>query len=180
MAFLRVLLWEFVQNQVAIVVLAAVTWLWPRNRNGAVVLSIAGGVLAALVVHVTEPLKTPTAVPGWEGTLLNALLFVGAIQALAAYLHTRWGNWRSDLLMGGGLGLLLGLVQAVTATDVPIGIVIWHAVALILAGAVVLVVLRLVLTRLARAPLPWMLAGTVLIGAVMTTIIAVIDYSYLI
>lgn len=142
-AFLILMALELAQN-VPLIAGFVVAWRFWREGQWAAALGwmMAGGVLAALVIWVTEPLifrghrESPRAVLG------NALVFPALMVLLALYLSAGWSSWATDLAVGGGLAVVLAAGQELAAGE-RFGVV--RAVWLAVSGAGTLLLFRLLL-----------------------------------
>lgn len=176
MGFLRALFWEVIQNLPLIISFVVTVWLWARrHRIQAIVCLLAGSVISALFIRFTEP-----AIHGYHETVAVTIVNIVSLSVLmflfAAYLgsEAKWNNWRTDLILGGLAGILLGIAQGLASPgDLLIGIIV-HSLALALAAPVVLAGIRTLKTK----TLPAALTGGLVITVMMTIIISLVDYSY--
>ncbi len=177
MRFFNALVWEFVQNMPVIVLFVAGVWMWARQqRRVAVAVMVVGGVIGALIIRFTEPFINGYHEP-WGTTLINIVGFALLQVLFAAYLgtETRWSNWRTDVCLGVLGGAALALVQGVTVPgSLLIGVVL-HSMALGSTGAFMVVSVRRLRDRSLRAAL----VGAAVAALLMTLLIGVIDYGYL-
>ncbi len=177
MKFLNALFWEFVQNVPVIVLFVAGVWLWARQRRrAAMAVMVVGGTIGAFIIRFTEPLINGYHEP-WGTTAINIVGFALLQILFASYLGTeaRWSNWRTDVLLGVLGGAALALAQGVTARGSPLIGIVLHSVALGGTGAFMVVSIR----RLRDRSLRTALVGAAVAAFLMTLLIGVIDYSYL-
>ncbi len=177
MKFLNAIFWEFVQNLPVILFFVAAVWLWAQQQRGKALLCVLmGAVTGALVIRFTEPLATGYEEP-WGVTIVNIISF-GVLQVpFIVYLsvETHWSSWRTDALLGGLAGVGLAVVQGLASQGSPLIGIVLHSVALAVASMAILAGIR----RLKDRTLASAIVGAGLIAVVMTLIISVIDYSYL-
>jgi len=176
--FLNAVFWEFTQNLPGIVLFVVAVWWWARQSRGKASLCIlVGAIVSSLIIYLTESAKT-----GHVETvriLVVNIVIMTLLQALILpYLgvEAKWSHRKIDLIVAGLAGSTLAIAQGLADQDSPplIGIVL-HSAALAVAIAAILVNVRDLKTK----TLPAALAGSVLIVVVMTLIIGLIDYSYL-
>jgi hypothetical protein len=176
-AFLGALFWECLQNLPVIVLLVVAVRLWRYGKRGAAVCCVLiGAVSGSLIIRWTEPLTSGYHEP--VATTIANMVLMSVLQVpFVAYLaaQARWSHWKMDLVLGGLAGAILALVQGVTASGSPLAGIILHSVSLAVASALILIAIR----KVKDYSLPRALAGAVLIAVVMTFIISVIDYSYM-
>ncbi|MGC9398510.1 MAG: hypothetical protein ACP5HM_05175 [Anaerolineae bacterium] len=177
---LRVFVWEFAQNLPVLLGFVAATWWWAREeRRKAVGACVGGGVLGALVIRYTEAWKIGRPfMEAWSVTLVNVVGFTLFLLLFALYLgyEGRWSNRRMDAALGALAGAGFALAQGLAAPGAPVIGILLHSVALALAAAVVLILIR----RMKAQTLREALRSAVLVTLVMTAIITVIDYGYLV
>ena len=180
MILLTAFFWEFVQNLPVVVGFGLAVWYWAHGQKlyaGAV--SVAGGLTGALVIRYTEALLIgqPFMEP-WSVTVVNAVGVALLLVLFAAYLGSegRWSNRRMDAALGALAGAGFALAQGLAAPGAPVMGVVLQSVALALAAAAVLVMMR----RLKAQSFKAALGHAVLATLVMTAIITVIGYSYLV
>jgi hypothetical protein len=176
----KAFLWEFVQNLPVLLGFAAAVWWWAKDERGkTVAASAAGGALGALVIRYTEAWKIgrPFMEP-WSVTLVNVVGFTLFLLLFAIYLghEGRWSNRRMDGALGALAGAGFALAQGLAAPGAPVIGIVLHSVALALAAAVVLILIR----RMKAQTLREALGNAALVTVVMTAIITVIDYGYLV
>jgi hypothetical protein len=117
-AFLALMALELAQN-VPLITGFVVAWHFWREGQWATALGwmIAGGVLAALVIWVTEPRIFAGHRESWRAVAGNALIFPLLMVLLALYLSAAWSSWTTDLLVGGGLAVLLAAGQELASRE---------------------------------------------------------------
>ncbi|MFP4344044.1 MAG: hypothetical protein ACLFU8_05065 [Anaerolineales bacterium] len=177
--FLTAFFWEFVQNLPVLLGFAAAVWWWAQGERGkAVAVCVLGGLVGAVVIRYTEAWKIgrPFMEP-WSVTLVNVagfalFTFLGMVYTGS---ETRWSSWRTDLLLGALIGGGFALAQGLAFPGAPLIGILLHSLALATAGAVVLLMMRRAKARTLTAAL----INALLVTLVMTAIITVIDYSYL-
>lgn len=175
--FLTALFWEFVQNLPVVAFFVAAVWLWThRPRWQAVICVVVGAMISALDIRLTEPLKTGYAEP-WSVTLVNAVVLCLIEPPFVAYLGAgvKWSSWKTDLLLGGLAGAGLAIAQGMASQGSPVIGIIVHSISLAVASALILIAIRMVKDK----PWPSAMRGAILIAVVMTLLIGLIDYSYL-
>lgn len=176
MGFLRAVFWEVVQNLPLIISFVTAVWLWTqRHRIRAVACLLIGSIMSSLIIRFTEPV-----IHGYyetvESTLVNMVGLSLLMFLFTVYLasESRWSNWKTDMILGGVAGILLGVAQGIASSgDLLIGIVV-HSLALSLSAPVVLISIR----SLKNKRLSATLTGALVITAMMTVVISVLDYSY--
>jgi hypothetical protein len=177
--FLTVLFWEYVQNVPVVLGFALAVWYWARDERGRAGVAMgAGAVLGALIIRYTEALKIGRPyMEAWSVTLVNVVGFGMMLLLFTLYLgrEAGWSNRRIDLALGALAGGGFALAQGLAAPNAPLIGVVLHSVSLAVAAATVLVMLRQVKEQTLRRAVGSALLAT----AVMTVIISVIDYSYL-
>jgi hypothetical protein len=172
--------WEFVQNLPVLLGFGAAVWWWAREeREKSAGAAVAGGLVGALVIRYTEAWKIgrPFMEP-WRVTVVNAVGFTLFLVLFALYLGSegRWSNRRMDAALGALAGGGFALAQGLAAPGAPVIGIVLHSVALALAAAVVLMLVRRMKARSLRAAL----GNAALVTLAMTAIITVIDYGYLV
>jgi hypothetical protein len=176
MGFLRAIFWEQIQNLPLILFFILTVWLWARrHRRAALVCAIAGSILSALGIRFILP-----SIHGYSETIQVTLVNMVSLSVLmlvfAAYLGSDagWSNRKTDVLLGGLAGVCLGVAQGLASAGDPWFGVALHSLALSLAAPVVLISTRTLKDRTLSASL----AGGLLISAMMTIVISLLDYSY--
>lgn len=178
--------WEFVQNLPPIAAFVSAVWLWRRQRRReAVVWIVVGGAVGALLIRFSESTIHDVVEPLLV-TATNVVVFSLGMLLFAAYLGTAglvWSNWKTDVALGWIMGVVIGVSQALAAGDVSIprdalviGVVL-HSLAMALPIPLALISVR-VLVRSART-LWSALWRSVLLATVVTVIIGLVDYTYL-
>jgi len=174
--FLNAVFWEFVQNLPLIVSFVVTVWLWARgSKTTAIACLLAGSIVTALLIRFTLPFihgyHETTAVTFVNGVSLSVFMLLFTI-----YLgsEARWSSWKTDLILGGMAGMLFGIAQGIASPGDPLIGIILHSLALVLAAPVILISVRSLKTK----TLPATLRGALMITAMMTIIISLLDYSY--
>ncbi len=177
--FLTVLFWEYVQNVPVVLGFALAVWYWSRDERGRAGLVMgAGAALGALIIRYTEALKIGRPyLEAWSVTLVNVGGFGLMLLLFTLYLSREagWSNRRVDLVLGVLAGGGFALAQGLAAPNAPLIGVVLHSGALAVAAAAVLLMLR----RVKEETWGGAVVSALLATAVMTVIISVIDYSYL-
>lgn len=175
--FLETMIWEFCQNLPVILSFVAGVWLWARGKRAAALgCAVAGAIGGALIISLTERMFAGGREP-FTVTLTN-MFVLSILQALfVIYLGSdnKWSGFKSDLLLGGTAGAGLAIAQGLAAPGTSLIGVILHAVALALAGALILIGIR----SLKKQTLVGALWRAALITVVMSLLIGFIDYSYM-
>jgi hypothetical protein len=177
---------EFVQNLPPIAAFVSAVWLWrQQRRREAVVCIVVGGAVGALLIRFSES-TIHNAVEPLLVTATNIVVFSRGMLLFAAYLGTErlaWSNWKTDVTLGWIMGIIVGVSQALAAGDVPIprdvlviGVVL-HSLAMALPIPLALISVR-VLVRSAGT-LRSALLRSALLAIVVTVIIGLVDYTYL-
>jgi len=181
MKFLQALFWEFVQNLPAVVGFVGAVWLWRhRRRREAVVGAFIASLSGALLIRFTE-VKINDIIEPVAVTVTNFLVFWFGILLIMIYLgsegRTKWSSWRTDILLGWAMGVLIAVSQAIAAAEGQVWGIIVHALAMALPIPLVLIIVR----RLVRnaETLGAALLRSVMLAVVMTAIIGLVDYAYL-
>jgi hypothetical protein len=170
MGFLRVIIWEYVQN---LPIVASFAWaldLWQQRSPWLAILCVAAGAAAtSILIALTERKKVsghrePPAV-----LLANIATIFMIVLAIVVYLSAPWSTWLTDLVIGALGGVELGVVQSLAARE-KVGV--RHCLALGLAGSMLLVLVRLLL----RTGWPvW--ANGLTLSVLATLVISLIDYT---
>jgi hypothetical protein len=177
--FLVAFFWELVQNLPVLLGFAAAVWWWAQEqRSKALIASGVGGVVGALIIRYTESWKIGRPfMESWSVTLVNMVGFSLFLLLFAIYLaqEERWSNLTIDLVLGILAGGGFALAQGLAAPDAPVIGIILHSIALAFSASVVMVMMR----RLKAQTFQMALVNALLVSVIMTAIITVIDYSYL-
>jgi hypothetical protein len=176
LGYLRALFWETVQNLPLIICFVIGVWFWSQgNKIKAIVCLLAGSTITALFIRYTEPIihgyHETTAV-----TILNMVNLSLLMLLFTVYLSSeaKWSNWKTDTTLGGLVGILFGAAQGIASPGDPLIGIILHSLALALSAPVILISIR----GLKSKSLPETLRGALMITAMMTIIISLLDYSY--
>jgi len=168
--FLRDLFWEFVQNLPPIAVFLAALELWRQGWwMGAVICILAGSLVGALLIRWTESRIVEGKLESWWVTAANIGTMSVLMLLLVIYLSTSWSSWQTDLLFGAFAGVGVALAQDIASGE-PISPRHWLAL-----GAAAPVVLVGIRALVAALPI---LINILVITAVMTLIIGLIDYGF--
>jgi hypothetical protein len=173
--YLHALKWEFLQNLPLILGFLAAARLWRENLILALVVLIVGIGLGILLMHYTEPfLHKEKYPPTWKGDLINLGLFVLIALPFLFYFSTenRWINWKTDLIAGVVVGILLTLGQTISWTGKKSRMLL-HGAAMAASFPLIMIGLRFAL-RLES----WigMLGLGVLVTLLASKLITLIDY----
>jgi hypothetical protein len=173
--YFQALRWEFLQNLPLILGFLCAARLWRENLLLALILLIAGIGLGILIMHYTEPfLHKEKFPPTWKGDLLNLVLFVVIALPFLYYFSTenRWLNWKTDLIAGVGVGILLTLGQTIGWKGEKRRMVL-HGAAMAASFPLIMIGLRYALKIEAWG---WMLGAGVLVTLLASMVITWIDY----
>lgn len=175
--FLNALFWEFIQN-LGLVPSVAAIWLWARRKRGKAVLTmLLSAATFSGAIFLTESAKVGRG--GHLDTMLVNMVVLSVLMFLIipyAGTEAKWSNWKMDCGVGIGAGVCVAVAQGLASPGrSPLIGILLHSVALGVAGAVILVNLRLLKNKNWWAAL----GGALLLVVVMTLIIGLIDYSYL-
>lgn len=121
MRFFQVIFWEFVQNLPLVVAFFVAVWLWAQNRRpSAIVCTLMGSVTGALVIRFTESNISDKVIERGEVTLINVVIMSFTMILCTAYLasESRYSNWKLDLVLGGGVGVLLSTAQGLATPGI--------------------------------------------------------------
>jgi hypothetical protein len=176
MGFFRAIFWEVIQNLPLIICFVLSVWLWTRAHIvKATVCLLTGSIITALLIRYTEPI-----IHGYyetaEVTIVNIVSMSLLLFLFTLYLSSkaRWSNWKTDAILGGAAGMLFGAAQGIASDGDPLIGIVLHSLALALVAPVVLISIR----SLKDKDLSETLGGTIMITAMMTVIISLLDYSY--
>jgi undecaprenyl pyrophosphate phosphatase UppP len=177
--------WEFVQNLPPIAAFVSAVWLWRRQkRREATVCIVVGGAVGALLIRFSES-TIHNVVEPLLVTATNIVVFSLGMLLFAAYLGTEglaWSNWKTDVTLGWVMGVIIGISQALAAGDpIPhdaliIGVVL-HSLAMALPIPLALISVRALVRN--AGTLRAALLRSVLLATVVTVIIGLVDYTYL-
>ena len=176
MGFFRAIFWEVVQNLPLIIFFVVTVWLWARgHRMKAIACLITASVVTSLLIRYTEPI-----IHGYHETIAVTIVNVVSL-SLLMFLFTMylgsdagWSNRKTDLILGGLAGIIFGVAQGLASPDDPLIGIILHSLALGVSAPIVLVCIR----SLKGRSLPETLSGGLMITAMMTIVISLLDYSY--
>ena len=115
MKLLTTWMWESLENFPLIFGFVIAARLWQGNIPVGLVSLLIGIGLGVLVTRSVEPkLHKAQHVVNWVSVLTNFVLFVALAIPFIFYFRadTRWINWKTDLLSGVVIGLLLTFIQS--------------------------------------------------------------------
>lgn len=115
MKLIAVWIWESLENIPLLLSFVVAVRMWEGNRPAALAILIAGMGLGVLVTRAVEPkLHKGNPVVHWTSTLWNFLLFVVLSIPFLYYFraNSAWVNWKTDLLAGLVVGMLLSYIQS--------------------------------------------------------------------
>ena len=176
MEFFGAVFLELVQNLPLMISFVAAVWLWGREYGRqAILFLMAGSIISSLLIRFTEP-----SIHGYHepiGVTVVNFVSLGLVMALfTIYLgsETKWCNWKTDLILGGLAGILVGTAQGAASPGAPIVGVAVHSLAFALSAPVALIGIRVLKTKTSLEAL----TGSLVITALVTIIISLVDYSY--
>jgi hypothetical protein len=163
-----VLFWECLQNLPLAAGFFLGLDLWQGGRPWpAVACALGGSAVGALLIWATEGRIVAGHREPLRVLLANVAILAALMIVFMIYLSASWSRWQTDLGFGLLGGAALGLVQDLAAgSRVGWGHVLAFALSLPLA---------LVLVRVLAAALP-VGANVVIVTAVMTVVIGIVDY----
>jgi hypothetical protein len=168
--FLKVLIWEYVQN---LPILAGFFWAlvsWQADRFWVAILyMLAGGTGSAVLIYLTESRKQSGYQEPKSVLLMNLVGMTILVFAIVLYFSARWSTWMTDLVIGVLCGAGLGILQSLAARK-KINVV--HAIALGIASPLILAFIRWMSD--ASRPI-W--ASALLTCLLATLVIGLIDYA---
>ena len=110
--FLWLFVWEFAQNLPLVVGFIVALERWQQGEEmSAVACMVAGSVIAALVIRVTEPKIFEGHRESMLAVIANILTFSLLMLVLVAYLSTDWSRWWMDVAGGLIVAVVLAVVQ---------------------------------------------------------------------
>jgi hypothetical protein len=171
---INAVLWEFLQNVALVAPAIGAIQLWSRGKRAAAAMAVVvTGVLGAALVHLTEPLITGQPLGPIQNAVANAVAFGLAAALFAIYLgsEAEWSSWRIDLGLGISAAVAIAVAQSVTLPDVPAQNMVVHGLAMAVAIPLVLILLR----QLRPRNLAAVLGESLLVAAIITTVM-VVDY----
>ena len=175
MRFLRAVSWEFIQNLPPISAFVTAVWLWKqRRKKEALACVVIGSAAGALLIRFTEATINSILEPA-RVTIVNFVVFSLGMLLFTAYLGTdeqsKWSNWKTDMVLGWGMGILIGGSQALSAGGWPLIGVIVHLLAMALPIPLVLISVRVLLKNVTT--LQSALTRSVILAATMTALLSV-------
>jgi hypothetical protein len=177
--FLTIILWEFAQNLPPVVAFVVAAWLWQqKHKTAALICIVVGSAAGALVIRLTEMTRLYASVQPVAATITNFVFFCLAMLSIVVYLNAkgRFNNWKTDIILGIVLGSLLSISQWITSGGHIIANSI-HALAMALPVPLILMTVRQLLKK--AHSLISAAIYAVLLATVMTLVIGVVDYAYL-
>lgn len=139
-------MWESFENLPLLLGFIVAVRLWGENLAAGLGILIAGMGLGVLVTHYVEPrLHKGKHEVRWISTLINFLLFVVLAIPFVYYFRadTNWINWKTDILAGFLVGLLLTFFQSLHWTGAKARMLL-HAAAMTISFPIIMVGLRLI------------------------------------
>jgi len=176
MRFFQVIFWEFVQNLPLVVAFFVAVWLWAQNRKPfAIICMLTGSVTGALVIRFTESHISGKVIERVEVTLINIVVIGFAMILCTAYLasENRYSNWKLDLILGGGVGILLSTAQGLATPGIATIDWIFHCLAFTITLPLALMSIRASKAR----DLPSSLVISIFVTFFMSVTISLIDYT---
>ena len=168
MPLIKIIAWEFVQNLPLVTGFILALRAWQRNQYaGAIAWVIAGSLVGALLIRLTETrivARRPEPLPV---TLVNIAVMSLLMIAIISYLAAGWSSWQIDLLVGGAAGAALAIAQNLAARK---RIGVGHLLAFVLAFPLALIGVRALANTLP------ILVVVLSITITVTVIISFIDY----
>jgi len=175
MILLRVWMWESVQNLPLLLGFVCAARVWQDQIGLGLLLLLAGNGLGILIMHYTEPKlhKVKYAV-NWKGDLINFVLFTVIAIPFIYYFNAdnRWINWKTDLIAGIAVGILLTAGQSLSWSGEKSRMVL-HGIAMAVSFPLIMICLRYTLQVEAW---PAALLLTLLTTLLASLVIALIDY----
>ena len=175
MRLLTVWLWESLENFPLIFGFVIAARLWQGSILTGLVALVVGIGLGVLVTRSVEPkLHKAQHEVRWVSVLTNFVLFVALAIPFIFYfrIDTRWINWKTDLLGGVVIGLLLTFIQSLHWLGVKSRMIL-HWAAMTVSIPVIMFGLR----SIVHVEGWWLaMALTVLLVLLASLIIALIDY----
>lgn len=164
----RVLFWEFIQNLPFLAGFILGFRLWNGNRwIAAIICLVVGSALGSLVIHATESKIVEGHREPVQVTIANTLIILASMFVLVLYLSAGWGSWKTDLLAGGVVGVVIGAVQSLAARE-PLSIS--HCVAFACSMALAIICMRVFVTTLPAV------AAILVLTTIITLAIVLLDY----
>lgn len=175
MRFLKALCWEALQNLplfLGFLIAARLAW---DSMPLALGVTLAGILLGVAIMHITEDRLQP---PGFramlKGDLVNGAVFFALAVPFLFYFSSAapWIGWLSDLVLGGGIGVVITLAQGL-AWEGPRRRLLQHGVAMVMACPLVMLAVR---GTLRIGPWPALFGVGILFTASISAVIVAIDY----
>lgn len=147
MKFIAVWFWESSQNIPLILGFLLATRLRAENIVLALACLISGLTIGSLIMHFTEQKLNPEEKRNsLKETLTAFALYVLLGVPLLFYFtsQTEWINWKSDVVMGAVVGLLLTIVQSIMKPENKFLVAV-NSISMAIAVSLVMIAFRLVL-----------------------------------
>ena len=175
MKILSIWFWESLENFPLVIGFVGAARLWSTQPLGALASLLFGMGLGIIATHFFEARLHPgTYQPRWTASLFNFFLFSALACPFLFYfrLESPWLNWKTDLLAGAGVGLLLTLGQSTQWRGSRARLTL-HGLAMLAACPLLLLGLRFII-RLENTPSA--LSLTLVLTLFASLVIALIDY----
>lgn len=175
MKILSIWFWESLENLPLVFGFVGAAQLWPTQPFPGVICLLLGLGLGVSVTYFIEARLHPgTYQPRWKTSLFNFLLFSALAFPFLFYfrLESPWLTWKTDLVAGAGVGLLLTLGQS-TVWQGSRARMALHGLAMLAACPLLLLGLRFIIL-LENTPLA--LGLTLALTLFASLVIALIDY----
>ena len=116
MKFWVAIFWEFVQNLPPMAGFVMAVWLWRKqSKKEALACIVVSSTLGALLIRFTEVTINDILEP-IPVTITNIVVFSLGMLLFTIYLgaasNSKWSNWKMDIVLGWGMGILIGVSQA--------------------------------------------------------------------
>jgi hypothetical protein len=121
--------------------------LWEQNLWIALIILSVGVLLGVLIMHFTEPkLHQEPYEPGLKGDIINFILFMVLSIPFIFYFNAenRWINWKTDIIAGLIVGVLLTLGQSLS-WEGPKSRMVMHGFAMAISFPLILLGIRYIL-----------------------------------
>ncbi len=136
MGFLRIILWEYLQNLPILAGFVLGFDLWQGDREwAAVACLVAGALTGSILIALTEARKVAGHKEPLAVVIMNIIVMAVIMFALVVYLAAAWSGWPTDLAVGALGGAGLGIAQGLAAKK---RVDLRHCAALSLSSALVL------------------------------------------
>lgn len=175
MKLLTAWMWESLENIPLLFGFVVATRLWQVSIVAGLSVLVLGMGFGVLVTRWVEPnLHKDHHKVSWVSVLVNFLLFVMLAIPFVYYFRadTRWFNWRTDLLGGLVVAILLTFVQS-THWSGPKSRMVLHGAAMLVAFPVIMLGLRSIIRMDSWG---FSILPTFLLTLFASLLIALIDY----